>query len=164
MNTHTENTHTQYINKEKICKHGEMTKQRKPREYTKHKECAKHREKKCSNCYCFVCVYFIENNSNQLTKINIIILVLRTRIILISSFMMHFFYICHLGSFLIVHYTDGLLYFNPLHLFCQLMVDGKVVFNSDLLDISQYPCIVIYFLQLVMNALHIQQLAIFLNY
>ena len=38
----------------------------------------------------------------SLMKINNIILVLRTRIILLSSFMIYFFYVCHSGSFPII--------------------------------------------------------------
>ena len=39
----------------------------------------------------------------SLMKINDIILVLRTRIILLSSFVIYFFCICHLGSFPVVN-------------------------------------------------------------
>ena len=52
-------------------------------------------------------------------KINNIILVLRTRIILLSSFVIYFFCICHSGRFPIIHYSPVVCllarYLPPMH-------------------------------------------------
>ena len=54
----------------------------------------------------------IQKKNISLMKINNIILVLRTRIILLSSFVIYFFRICHSGCFPIM-YPNTVNYYRP---------------------------------------------------
>ena len=76
-------------------------------------------------------------------KINNIILVLRTRIILLSSFVIYFFCICHSGCFPIIpsqtgnesHETNTFQFFNEIVIKYDKMHENmgyKLIISSDL--------------------------------